>query len=68
MGISEDLKNFIEHGDYKRIADHYNRGFESEHNHVTRQYVSMVIRGIRKNSDILQTAESYLKRKKEIFN
>ncbi|MEM7549632.1 MAG: hypothetical protein AAF363_08155 [Bacteroidota bacterium] len=68
MGISEDLKNFIEHGDYKRIADYYNKGFENEQQHVTRQYVSMVIRGVRTNRNILKTAESYLRRKKEIFS
>lgn len=68
MGIAEDLKKLIEHGDWKILADLFNKTHSKS---ITAGYVQKVVRGSRAANEgttaaeILPFVEKYLKNKQE---
>ena len=68
MGITNDLKKLIEHGDWKIMADLFNK---TRGKNITAGYVQKVVRGSRAANEgtaaaeILPFVEKYLKNKQE---
>lgn len=57
MAIPEQLQNELSKGDFTRIANLYTYKTGRP---ITNTYVSMVIRGLRNNEEIIEIAELYI--------